>query len=114
MLRFDKLTLKAQEAVQAAQEIAAERGHQQIEPLHLPAVLAAQQDDIVVFNPLGREHLERIVEIQLGRVRELLAARILEGTVLPGEHLVADADAASGQICLEHTTVEAGAASNSV
>jgi len=81
MLRFDKLTLKAQEAVQAAQEIAAERGHQQIEPLHLLAALAA---------------------------------RILEGSVLPGEHIVADADAACGQICFEHTTVEAGAASNSV
>jgi ATP-dependent Clp protease ATP-binding subunit ClpB len=114
-------------------------------------------DDIVVFNPLGREHLERIVEIQLARVRELLAARgitleltpaaaellfregfdpaygarplkraiqrliqdplaarILEGTVLPGEHIVADADARSGQMRFEHTTVEAGAASNSV
>jgi ATP-dependent Clp protease ATP-binding subunit ClpB len=32
-------------------------------------------DEIVVFRPLGRDHLSRIVEIQLGRVRALLADR---------------------------------------
>ncbi len=34
-------------------------------------------DDIVVFRPLGREDLGRIVEIQLGRLRKLLADRKL-------------------------------------
>src|ERR1700716_2399725 len=47
MFRFDKLTLKAQEAVQSAQEIAARHDHQQIEPLHLLAALVAQRDGIV-------------------------------------------------------------------
>jgi ATP-dependent Clp protease ATP-binding subunit ClpB len=47
MFRFDKLTLKAQEAVQSAQEIAARHDHQQIEPLHLLAALVAQHDGIV-------------------------------------------------------------------
>ena len=37
--RFDKLTLKAQEAVARAQELAADRGHAQIDPLHLLAAL---------------------------------------------------------------------------
>jgi ATP-dependent Clp protease ATP-binding subunit ClpB len=32
-------------------------------------------DEIVVFHPLTREHLGQIVEIQLGRLRKLLAAR---------------------------------------
>jgi ATP-dependent Clp protease ATP-binding subunit ClpB len=32
-------------------------------------------DEIVVFHPLSREHLGQIVEIQLGRLRKLLAAR---------------------------------------
>jgi ATP-dependent Clp protease ATP-binding subunit ClpB len=32
-------------------------------------------DDIVVFRPLGREQLRRIVELQLDRVRALLAER---------------------------------------
>src|SRR3981081_3110367 len=47
MFRFDKLTLKAQEAVQSAQEIAARHDHQQVEPLHLLAALVEQQDGIV-------------------------------------------------------------------
>ncbi len=47
MMRFDKLTLKAQEAVQAAQEVAARHNHQQIEPLHLLAALVEQRDGIV-------------------------------------------------------------------
>jgi len=41
MLRFDKLTVKAQEALQAAQEMAARSGQQQVEPLHLLWALSA-------------------------------------------------------------------------
>jgi ATP-dependent Clp protease ATP-binding subunit ClpB len=47
MLRMDKLTVKAQEALSRAQEIAAERHHQQIEPLHLLAALLAQDEGVV-------------------------------------------------------------------
>jgi ATP-dependent Clp protease ATP-binding subunit ClpB len=47
MLRFDKLTLKAQEALQAAQEIGGRAGQQQIEPIHLLAALVAQGDGVV-------------------------------------------------------------------
>ena len=47
MLRFDKLTVKAQEAMQAAQELAGRTGQQQIEPLHLLWALAAQGDGVV-------------------------------------------------------------------
>ncbi|HKW89365.1 MAG TPA: ATP-dependent chaperone ClpB [Candidatus Acidoferrales bacterium] len=39
MLRFDKLTVKAQEALQAAQELAAASSQQQVEPLHILAAL---------------------------------------------------------------------------
>jgi ATP-dependent Clp protease ATP-binding subunit ClpB len=35
-------------------------------------------DEIVVFHPLSREHLGQIVEIQLGRLRGLLAARKID------------------------------------
>jgi ATP-dependent Clp protease ATP-binding subunit ClpB len=47
MLRFDKLTVKAQEAMQAAQEMAARSGQQQVEPLHLLWALVAQRDGVV-------------------------------------------------------------------
>jgi ATP-dependent Clp protease ATP-binding subunit ClpB len=47
MLRFDKMTVKAQEAVQEAQEIAARYENQQIEPVHLLAALVAQEGGVV-------------------------------------------------------------------
>src|SRR5579862_3448240 len=47
MLRFDKFTVKAQEALQAAQEMAGRSGQQQIEPLHLLWALIAQGDGVV-------------------------------------------------------------------
>ena len=45
--RFDKLTVKAQEAVAAAQALAQERGHPELDSLHLLAALVAQRDGIV-------------------------------------------------------------------
>jgi ATP-dependent Clp protease ATP-binding subunit ClpB len=47
MIRYDKLTVKAQESLQAAQEIAASAGQQQIEPLHILAALLAQSEGVV-------------------------------------------------------------------
>jgi ATP-dependent Clp protease ATP-binding subunit ClpB len=47
MVRMDKFTLKAQEAIAEAQELAGARGHQQIEPLHVLAALAAQKEGVV-------------------------------------------------------------------
>jgi ATP-dependent Clp protease ATP-binding subunit ClpB len=47
MLRFEKLTVKAQEAVHSAQEIAAIHENQQIEPVHLLAALVAQDGGVV-------------------------------------------------------------------
>ena len=47
MLRFDKMTVKAQEALQQAQEIAARHENQSVEPIHLLAALVQQQDGVV-------------------------------------------------------------------
>jgi ATP-dependent Clp protease ATP-binding subunit ClpB len=45
--RFEKLTLKSQEAVQRAQEIARERGHQRLEPMHLLVALLDPEQRVV-------------------------------------------------------------------
>ncbi|HUI40456.1 MAG TPA: ATP-dependent chaperone ClpB [Terriglobia bacterium] len=45
--RFDKFTVKAQEALQATQEVADRFGNQQLEPAHLLLALAEQADGIV-------------------------------------------------------------------
>jgi ATP-dependent Clp protease ATP-binding subunit ClpB len=72
MLRYDKLTVKAQEALQEAQDIAAKNGQQQIEPLHILAALVQQQDGIVppLLNRLGvrPETLEAEISTQISRL----------------------------------------------
>ena len=47
-IRFDKLTVKAQQALQDAQERAAHHNHQELTGLHLLAALLNQQDGIVL------------------------------------------------------------------
>jgi ATP-dependent Clp protease ATP-binding subunit ClpB len=47
MIRSDKFTVKAQEALQAAQEMGERSGQQQIEPLHVLWALVAQGDGVV-------------------------------------------------------------------
>ncbi len=72
MLRFDKLTIKAQEALQETQEIAARHDHQQIEPLHLLSALVAQTDGVVrpLLQRLGTspETLTKEIDLALGRL----------------------------------------------
>jgi len=48
MIRFDKFTLKAQEAVQAAQTHAQEKGNPQLSPEHLLWALVQQKDGVVL------------------------------------------------------------------
>ncbi|MEN6337948.1 MAG: Clp protease N-terminal domain-containing protein, partial [Phycisphaerales bacterium] len=68
--RFDKLTLKAQEAVAKAQELATDRGHAQIDPLHLLAALLSESEGIVgpILDRIGvnRGQLDKIVQAELG------------------------------------------------
>ncbi len=45
--RFDKLTVKAQEAVAGAQNLAQEQGHPELDSLHLLSMLVTQRDGIV-------------------------------------------------------------------
>ncbi|MDI6755971.1 MAG: ATP-dependent chaperone ClpB [Thermodesulfobacteriota bacterium] len=54
-MRFDKMTLKAQEALQEAQAITEKHEHQQIEPEHLLLALLQQSEGVVpqVFQKLG-------------------------------------------------------------
>ncbi len=67
MIRFDKLTIKSQEAVQSAQRIAEQKGNQQIEVEHLLVALIDQEEGVVnpILKKLGadpsgiRKELER-------------------------------------------------------
>ena len=47
-MRYDKFTIKSQDAIQEAQQLAASKGHQQLDPLHLLACLLKQQQGVVI------------------------------------------------------------------
>ena len=68
--RFDKLTVKAQEAVAAAQSAASEAGHPQVDPLHLLAALLNENDGVIapLLERIGanRAQLEKIVRAEMG------------------------------------------------
>ena len=72
MLRFDKMTVKAQEALQQAQEVAARHENQAVEPVHLLAALVEQQDGVVppLLARLGirGELLSQDIDREIGRL----------------------------------------------
>jgi ATP-dependent Clp protease ATP-binding subunit ClpB len=72
MLRFDKMTVKAQEALQQAQEVAARHENQAVEPVHLLEALVQQQDGVVppLLERLGirTEQLTQEIEREIGRL----------------------------------------------
>ena len=70
--RFDKFTIKAQEAVQGAVEQAASHGNPQVTPVHLLRALLAEREGIVrpLLEKIGVDpgHLERITEAELSHL----------------------------------------------
>jgi ATP-dependent Clp protease ATP-binding subunit ClpB len=71
-MRFDKLTIKSQEALQEAQSQCAARGHQSLEPSHLLAAFLAQPEGstLPILSKLGvsidplAAHVESLLEQQ--------------------------------------------------
>src|SRR5260221_14700975 len=76
--RFDKLTVKAQEAVQRAHGLAQDRAHQQLTPLHLLAALLKEEQGLVrpVIQKIGAnlKQLESIVDGELTRLPKISGA----------------------------------------
>ncbi len=70
--RMDKLTVKAQEAIQHAQRAAENRNHQQLQPLHLLAALLEETDGIIrpLMQKIGanQQQLKSIVDAELQRL----------------------------------------------
>src|SRR5262245_53600878 len=81
-IRWDKLTIKAQEAAQAAGEQAAQHGNAEILPLHLLATLTADKEGIVapVLAKLGTS--ADVVATEIARQIEALPK--VSGGAQPG------------------------------
>ena len=71
-MRLDKFTVKAQEALQAAQSKADQHNHQAIEPEHLLSALLEQREGVVgpVLAKLGArpDSIQRELEAALGKL----------------------------------------------
>jgi ATP-dependent Clp protease ATP-binding subunit ClpB len=71
-MRLDKFTLKAQEALQAAQSIADQSSHQAIEPEHLLLALIQQREGVVgpILGKLGArpEAIQQALESEISRL----------------------------------------------
>jgi len=129
MARFDRLTLKAQEAVQAGQDEAARRHHQQMEVEHLLPALIEQSDGVVLplLKKLGadpgriksdiEDALNRLPRVE-GLVQTYLSPRLgrlfdkaeqeaerLKDEYISTEHLLlaaVDGDGAAREILTRH------------
>src|ERR1041384_5627148 len=71
-MRFDKYTIKAQEAVVRAQELAQQRDHSELLPLHLLAALLTESEGVVhpLLQKLGAD-VARIQEAVDGQLERL-------------------------------------------
>src|SRR5258708_28087740 len=70
-MRLDKFTVKAQEAIQAAQSLADQHGHQAVEPEHVLVALLQQREGVVgpVLAKLGArpETIQQALEAELAK-----------------------------------------------
>ncbi len=71
-MRFDKFTLKAQEAVQGAQELAQQRNHAEILPIHLLAALLNETEGVMrpLLQKIGADpgRIAQAVDSELDRL----------------------------------------------
>jgi len=71
-MRFDKLTLKAQEIIQDSQQVAERKGHQQIEPEHVLRAILDQREGVIppILGKIGvsREQIIEAVEAALEKI----------------------------------------------
>ncbi len=91
-MRFDKFTLKAQEVVQASQDVASEYNHQAIEPEHLLLTLLDQEGGIAtsILQKLGvdPDYIRQQVQAELEKKPKQYGTG--QGYISPGLKKVLD------------------------
>ena len=107
-LRFEKLTLKSQEAVRKAQEIAQGRGHQRLLPMHLLAALLEPEQVVVrsILEQLGVEpsRVRRAVDQGLDALPKVSGGETTMGTELG--RVFDEAQAAADRMKDQYLSVE--------
>jgi ATP-dependent Clp protease ATP-binding subunit ClpB len=93
-MRFDKLTLKAQEIIQNSQQVAERKGHQQIEPEHVLRAILDQREGVIpaILGKIGvsQEHLVEAVETALEKIPRVTGAGTEQVYISPRTKAVLD------------------------
>jgi ATP-dependent Clp protease ATP-binding subunit ClpB len=119
-MRFDKLTIKAQEALAEAQSLGASRGHSEITPAHLLRALLGQPEGstLPVLQKLGvpldllQEELEKLLE-QIPKVSGGAQSQLSQATSQVLEAAFTEAHALKDEyISTEHLLLAIAAAKN--
>ncbi|MBW1686369.1 MAG: ATP-dependent chaperone ClpB [Deltaproteobacteria bacterium] len=119
-MRFDKLTIKAQEALAEAQSLASSRGHSEITPAHLLRALLGQPEGstLPVLQKLGvpldllQEELEKLLE-QMPKVSGGAQSQLSQATSQVLEAAFTEAHALKDEyISTEHLLLAIAAAKN--
>ena len=107
-MKLDRLTVKSQEALERAQELAREHAHQELSPEHLLVAMLEDQEGTTaaVLQKLGvpRERMLQQAEATLERI-----TRVHGGTMVVGERLrrvIEAAEAMAARLKDEFTSVE--------
>src|SRR5207247_11398189 len=108
IVRFDKYTIKAQEAVVRAQELARQRDHSEITPLHLLAALLAEDEGVVrsLVQKLGAnsERISSIVDGELERLPRATGTQT--GFARATQDVLADAQKEADRLKDEYVSTE--------
>ncbi len=114
-MRLDKFTVKAQEAIQAAQSLADQHGHQAVEPEHVLVALLQQREGVVgpLLAKLGArpETIQSALEAEIGKlpsVRGGSGQYLSERTRVMLEHAQKEAERLKDEyVSTEHLLVAA-------
>ncbi|MDX1687082.1 MAG: ATP-dependent chaperone ClpB [Candidatus Promineifilaceae bacterium] len=109
-MNLNKYTQKAQEAVLAAQQMAEEQNHSQIEPVHLLAALLQQSEGVVpqIVNRIGvnRGMLEQRVQEQLDKLPRAVGASTQVGLSRELANVVRQAEREASNMKDEYVSTE--------
>ncbi|GAC1470107.1 MAG: ATP-dependent chaperone ClpB [Isosphaeraceae bacterium] len=107
-IRFDKLTLKSQEAVENARKIALDRGHQRLEPMHLLVALLDSEQTVVraLLSQLGvnPSQVRKAAEEGLASFPKVTGAETTLGSDL--SHVLEEAQAEADRLKDQYVSVE--------
>jgi len=107
-MRFDKLTIKAQEAVVRAQELAQQNNHAEILPLHVLAALLSETEGVVapILQKVGANvaRINQIVTAELDRLPKATGTQL--GMSRPLQDVFAQAQKEADRLKDEYTSTE--------